>query len=285
MMAVFTERFLSEGRGGVLREVLLVGAMHLTTHRFSFHAVLPPLSLLDASVSASTLVIKSGPVWIHRAKRLSRKRRVWLELGADLLTTCESRVCTSQALPALTTVLPFYRSGLEQRRRDFPLPFSSCTCISWLTLVCLSIYRPYSTAQVVALSVSKWLALPPSPHTDPLLHVYASSVSSINDLLPPDPEDPLSIVVVIASEKEMSARLEFDTLESTLEWRREISGALWHARRMRLRLATKKNNADQDAAAAEAEAGAQAAGFGREEDWEKIKISIPLDRIVKDEVS
>ena len=130
-----------------------------------------------------------------------------------------------------------------------------------------------------------WWPLPFPSHPDLSPSVYAFPVSSINDLLPPDPEDPLSIVVVIASEKEMSARLEFDTLESTLEWRREISGALWHARRMRLRLATKKNNADQDAAAAEAEAGAQAAGFGREEDWEKIKISIPLDRIVKDEVS
>lgn len=134
-------------------------------------------------------------------------------------------------------------------------------------------------------------------------------MSSILDIAPPDPEDPLSIGLMsesvcsvggrmrelvadwpvfaftVASDKEVSARLEFDTLESTLEWRREISGALWHSRRMRLHLARKQDAPGSEAATAEAEAGAQAAGYGKQEDWERIKISIPLDRIVEDEVS
>lgn len=33
------------------------------------------------------------------------------------------------------------------------------------------------------------------------------------------------------------------------------------------------------------EAGAEAAGFGKAEDWERVRISIPLDRIIKNEVS
>jgi len=33
------------------------------------------------------------------------------------------------------------------------------------------------------------------------------------------------------------------------------------------------------------EAGAEAAGFGKSEDWERVRISIPLDRIIKNEVS
>ena len=86
----------------------------------------------------------------------------------------------------------------------------------------------------------------------------------------------------------MSARLEFDTLESALEWRREFSGSMFHHRRMKLRLRKgrmaeaangKTDEQEKD------EAGAEAAGFGKSEDWERVRISIPLDRIIKNEVS
>lgn len=88
--------------------MLCVGNLHLTTHRFTFHAVLPPLALLDSSSSASSLIIKSGPVWIHRPGRLTKKRRVWLELGIDMMSTFpdSSKEGRTRPLKSLICQLP-----------------------------------------------------------------------------------------------------------------------------------------------------------------------------------
>ena len=123
--------------------MLCVGNLHLTTHRFTFHAVLPPLSLLDASSSASALIIKSGPVWIHRPGRLTRKRRVWLEIGAEMLST-------------------FPDSSKEGRTRPLKSLMRESRC---------RVLSAWASADVER----------------------THAVSSIVDIMPPNPEDPLTI--------------------------------------------------------------------------------------------
>lgn len=60
--------------------------IHMTTHRISFHA-----SLLSVrpDILPDEQVIKKGPVTVHRPG-LHRKRRIWLELSHDMLTTFPS---------------------------------------------------------------------------------------------------------------------------------------------------------------------------------------------------
>lgn len=61
------------------------GVAHLTTHRLTFHA-----SLLSSSPdNLSSQIIKAGPVLIHR-KGWRRKRRLWLELSHDMLSSFPS---------------------------------------------------------------------------------------------------------------------------------------------------------------------------------------------------
>ena len=57
---------------------------HLTTHRLTFHA-----SLLSSQPNYQQGVIKAGPVLVHR-KGLYRKKRVWLQLSPDIISTYHS---------------------------------------------------------------------------------------------------------------------------------------------------------------------------------------------------
>lgn len=60
------------------------GVVHVTTHRFTFHA-----SLLSSQQDYDQKVIKSGSVLIHR-KGLHRKKRVWMQLDNDMISTFPS---------------------------------------------------------------------------------------------------------------------------------------------------------------------------------------------------
>lgn len=62
------------------------GVIHITTHRFAFHASIPASA--RPGILANS-VIKAGPAVIHR-KGLHRKRRVWLELSHDFVSTFPS---------------------------------------------------------------------------------------------------------------------------------------------------------------------------------------------------
>lgn len=57
------------------------GVVHLTTHRLTFHA-----SLLSSQREG---VLKSGAILVHR-KGLRRKKRVWLQLTQDMISTYPS---------------------------------------------------------------------------------------------------------------------------------------------------------------------------------------------------
>lgn len=138
------EKFLYEGKGGLFRGVVIVGSLHLTTHRITFHAVLPPPAMIDASPSSS-LIIKAGPVWIHKPGRLSRRKRVWMELGGEMVTTYPDSSREGRTRPLKTLM------------REFELSASS-------------ILRPLTG-----------------------LLFFDSLVSSLREILPADPDDPLVI--------------------------------------------------------------------------------------------
>jgi sterol 3beta-glucosyltransferase len=60
------------------------GVVHLTTHRLTFHA-----SLLSSQPDQKERILKSGPVFVHY-KGLRRKKRVWLQLTREMISTYPS---------------------------------------------------------------------------------------------------------------------------------------------------------------------------------------------------
>ncbi|KAJ4482174.1 glycosyltransferase family 1 protein [Lentinula aciculospora] len=80
------EKLIFEADALMFNDVLIVGVLHLTTHRLTFHA-----SLLSArpDLLPSQQVIKAGPVTVH-LPRFHKKRRLWLELTHDMMCTYSS---------------------------------------------------------------------------------------------------------------------------------------------------------------------------------------------------
>lgn len=76
-----SERLLHELDAALIQDVVILGVVHVTTHRLTFHASLPA-SRPDLFPNDKPL--KVGLTVIHR-KGFYRKRRVWLELSRDFL--------------------------------------------------------------------------------------------------------------------------------------------------------------------------------------------------------
>ena len=69
---------------GLRFPVIFQGVVHVTTHRFTFHA-----SLLSSQPGYNEKVVKSGSALIHH-KGLHRKKRVWLQLDHDMISSFAS---------------------------------------------------------------------------------------------------------------------------------------------------------------------------------------------------
>ncbi|KAJ9123072.1 hypothetical protein QFC22_001261 [Naganishia vaughanmartiniae] len=83
------EVFVAESRGALFRGIIIVGNIHLTSHRITFHAMLPPPKM-STNGDDQTAILHSGPVTIRReshAKLTPKTRRLWMELGPDMITT------------------------------------------------------------------------------------------------------------------------------------------------------------------------------------------------------
>ncbi|KZS92128.1 UDP-Glycosyltransferase/glycogen phosphorylase [Sistotremastrum niveocremeum HHB9708] len=80
---------IAEVDGGFAEEIAILGVIHLTSHRLTFHA-----SLLSfrPDVLPSQQVIRSGPATIYRKSRIGRtkKHKVWTELSHDMFTSYRS---------------------------------------------------------------------------------------------------------------------------------------------------------------------------------------------------
>ncbi|KAF8208904.1 hypothetical protein K438DRAFT_1917258 [Mycena galopus ATCC 62051] len=166
------EKLLVETDGGIVKVIVIVGVIHLTTHRLAFHA-----SLMAAQPDDKKGVIKSGPVVIHR-KGWRSKKRLWLELSHDM-------VCT----------------------------------------------------------------YPSSSDADRIRPIRAFLLSGVDRILPVDPKHPkwLRIIFKQLGEDKNSGFAEFDTEEAAIDWRKELTAAVFlyrHRRREALNGSDDKESAD-----------------------------------------
>ncbi|KAG8996247.1 hypothetical protein FRB95_001778 [Tulasnella sp. JGI-2019a] len=95
------ERLVAEADAAYFRQVAIIGLVHLTTHRITFHA-----SLLQTRQEEhpDNPVIKSGRVIVHR-DGLHRKKRVWLELTHDMISTFPDSTDEGRVRPLRTILL------------------------------------------------------------------------------------------------------------------------------------------------------------------------------------
>ncbi|KAL0960717.1 hypothetical protein HGRIS_005744 [Hohenbuehelia grisea] len=95
------EQLILEADGALVLDVIVIGVIHVTTHRLAFHA-----SLLSTrpDLHPHEQIIKAGPVVIHR-KGMRPKRRVWVELSHDMLCTYASSKPEDRLRPLRTMLL------------------------------------------------------------------------------------------------------------------------------------------------------------------------------------
>ncbi|KAJ7109698.1 glycosyltransferase family 1 protein [Mycena crocata] len=165
------EKLILETDGGLVKDIAIVGVIHVTTHRLTFHA-----SLLASLPDQSLQVIKTGPVVIHR-KGWRSKRRMWLELSHDMMCTYASSSDSDRIRPIRTVLL-----------------------------------------------------------------------SAIQKVAPVDPKQPkyLHIIFEGSDKPNLSGIAEFDTVEAAVDWRKELSGAVFlyrHRRREALDGSESETNA------------------------------------------
>ncbi|KAF8270838.1 hypothetical protein EI94DRAFT_1569918 [Lactarius quietus] len=106
------EKLLLESDATLFQDVVILGVVHLTTHRLTFHA-----SLLSSQPNYQQGVIKSGPVLVHR-KGLYRKKRVWLQLSPDMISTYNSSRDEDKIKPIRSILLSSIKDvNREESRR------------------------------------------------------------------------------------------------------------------------------------------------------------------------
>ncbi|KAK4687358.1 hypothetical protein P7C73_g2755, partial [Tremellales sp. Uapishka_1] len=86
------ERMLAESKGSLFKGIMMIGNINLTTHRILFHALLPPDEALMQSKSDDPDafqrdILHAGPVTFHHESWLKARKRVWMELSAEMVTT------------------------------------------------------------------------------------------------------------------------------------------------------------------------------------------------------
>ncbi|KAJ7212149.1 glycosyltransferase family 1 protein [Mycena pura] len=96
------EKLLVETDGGFVKDIAIIGVIHLTTHRLTFHA-----SLMATSPAAHK-VLRAGPVVMHR-KGWRSKRRLWMELSPDMLCSYASSKDMDRLKPTRTVLLSSIR--------------------------------------------------------------------------------------------------------------------------------------------------------------------------------
>ncbi|KAF5314999.1 hypothetical protein D9619_007125 [Psilocybe cf. subviscida] len=102
------EKLLLETDGCLIHDVAVVGVIHLTTHRLTFHA---SLFATRPDIAPGREVLKAGPATFHR-KGWRGKRRVWLELLPDMLCAYASSKEEDKWRP-ISTLLLAHIEGAE----------------------------------------------------------------------------------------------------------------------------------------------------------------------------
>ncbi|KAJ7780616.1 glycosyltransferase family 1 protein [Mycena maculata] len=106
------EKLILETDGGLVKDISIIGVIHLTTHRLCFHA---SLMATNPDLTPAQRVIRSGTVAIHR-KGWRSKRRLWLELSHDMMCTYASSSDSDRIRPLRTVLL----SGIRKIEPEDP---------------------------------------------------------------------------------------------------------------------------------------------------------------------
>ncbi|KAG9121241.1 hypothetical protein FRC07_002884 [Ceratobasidium sp. 392] len=138
-----TEEMILEADGALFRDVTIIGVVHLTTHRLTFHAsLLPNLESktgVDANLAQGThlnpdaYIIKAGSGVVEEPRsgflHPTRRRRVWIELSPDMITTYpdasdEGRVrpIRSMLLLSVKDVEPYDPTNPKRLKLRFSTP-------------------------------------------------------------------------------------------------------------------------------------------------------------------
>lgn len=134
------ERILAESKGSVFKSVMMIGNLHLTTHRLLFHASIPPdygsgaLSSTGSATNDATVrqpdVLQAGPVTVHYPGAIRPSRRVWMELSSEMVTTYPGADEASRVRPLRCVLLSSVRQ-LEpidpEHPRDFYVEYETAT--------------------------------------------------------------------------------------------------------------------------------------------------------------
>lgn len=93
------ERILAESQGSLFRGIMMLGNLHLTTHRLVFHALIPPDNMMTrapdfesvddneaAAMKERPSVVQAGSVTLHQEGIFASKKRVWMEITPEMLT-------------------------------------------------------------------------------------------------------------------------------------------------------------------------------------------------------
>ncbi|KAI5117363.1 hypothetical protein M0805_002477 [Coniferiporia weirii] len=104
------ERLIFERDGAYFQEIAILGMIHLTTHRLTFHA-----SLLSTrpDLLPDKQVIKTGPATVHIPGR-RKKRRLWLELSHDMFTSFPSGKAEDRIRPIRSVLLSSIKRVLPE---------------------------------------------------------------------------------------------------------------------------------------------------------------------------
>ncbi|KAF8579711.1 glycosyltransferase family 1 protein [Ramaria rubella] len=117
------EELIAEMDASFFQDVAILGVLHLTTHRLAFHASLlstrPDLALSKQTIHSGPAVVRKGP--------LNRKRRVWLELSHDMITTFRKSDERSRVRPLRTVLLCAFRKIYPvDPRKPHTITFEFC---------------------------------------------------------------------------------------------------------------------------------------------------------------
>ncbi|TFY81952.1 hypothetical protein EWM64_g2070 [Hericium alpestre] len=189
------EKLLLEADGAVFRDVIILGVIHLTTHRLTFHA-----SLASAQPNSASRVIRAGPVTVH-PRGLRRKRRVWLELSSDMLSTYASARDEDRIRPqrSILRALYLYRRNRIAILRSHRRPSADSDSVSIDSLdedddtvrIHIPLYRIKRTERVDCMSFASFLNVvvctacphPTSPGAGPLSTASGLMIAAVFGLV------------------------------------------------------------------------------------------------------
>ena len=86
---------------GLHPSAFVKGVVHVTTHRFTFHA-----SLLSSQPGDSQRIVRSGTALVHR-KGWRRKRKVWLQLDHEMISSFPSSRDEDRIKPLRSILCPY----------------------------------------------------------------------------------------------------------------------------------------------------------------------------------